>query len=164
MTIMCLCLPLLPECTSWMPSTAVSGRSALLSGRSYIRLVAFYIGGEPLIRLVVFCIGGSTYIQLAALYIGGSTYIQLEAFYIGGTLISDCRLFSNLITRKYSPSSFSFSSVQVRVGLIVTTSRVREDELMATVCASVFSPAVLQRQVLVLASSNSNTAGLLFNY
>ncbi|CAI8024772.1 hypothetical protein GBAR_LOCUS14358, partial [Geodia barretti] len=48
--------------------------------------------------------------------------------------------------------------VPVRVGLVVTTSGVREDELVATACATVFSPPVLEREVSVMASSRSQTA------
>ena len=47
------------------------------------------------------------------------------------------------------------------MGLIITTSRVREDELMASTCARVFSPPVLEREVVVMASSQPQSAGIM---
>ena len=55
--------------------------------------------------------------------------------------------------------SLSLSPVVVRIGLIVTTSRVREDELSAATCASVYSPPVLERDIAAIITSRSGSAG-----
>ena len=51
-------------------------------------------------------------------------------------------------------------SVLVRVGLVVTTTTVVEDEREATVCANVFSPPVLERDVTVSLNTLPVSAGL----
>ena len=50
--------------------------------------------------------------------------------------------------------------VLVRVGLVVTTTTVVEDEREATVCANVFSPPVLERDVTVSLNTLPVSAGL----
>ena len=50
-------------------------------------------------------------------------------------------------------------AVIVRVGLAITTFTVQEDELVATTCATVFSPPVLVREVQVTVDTSDGSAG-----
>ena len=50
-------------------------------------------------------------------------------------------------------------SAPVHVGLVLTTLNVQEDEIFLPICATVFSPPILERDIQVVVNTRDYTAG-----